>query len=69
VKSLDIASPLFALYKTTFAFAITDESFEELTIMIILVEAGGSTGLSSLQPRRPLRIINEDTIKYLANLL
>jgi hypothetical protein len=60
-KTRETDSPLLALYKTTFALAIKDESVEELTIITTLVVVG-STGLSSLHPQRPARNMANDTI-------
>ena len=40
-KARETDSPVLALYKTTFAFAITEESFAERTIISTLVEGTG----------------------------
>jgi hypothetical protein len=67
-KTRETDSPLLALYKTTFALAIKEESVEELTIITTLVVAG-STGLSSLHPQYPPSNVTKDTKRYLVTTL
>jgi hypothetical protein len=69
-----MASPVLALYKTTFAPETAEESVADFTIICITVGGGGSTLLSSLHPviksiTKPIEVITKEFIIKILSII